>query len=75
MRNSSQYLWSGAANRCAICEGKFGLVRHYCWRTAFCSRKCADRFQARRADDPQLVAPAAGCLTTFFASFAPGGAT
>jgi hypothetical protein len=30
MRNSSQHLWNGAAKRCAICDGKFGLIRHYC---------------------------------------------
>jgi hypothetical protein len=23
--------------RCALCEGKFGLVRHYSWRTPLCS--------------------------------------
>jgi hypothetical protein len=34
--------------RCAVCNGKFGLVRHYSWRTPLCSRKCVDRFKARR---------------------------
>jgi hypothetical protein len=38
-------------NCCAVCEGKFGLIRHYSWRTALCSKKCVARFQARRADD------------------------
>lgn len=28
------------AIRCALCEGKFGLVRHYSWPTSLCSRKC-----------------------------------
>jgi hypothetical protein len=37
--------------RCAVCEGKFGLVRHYSWRTQLCSRKCVDRFKARRQSD------------------------
>jgi hypothetical protein len=37
--------------RCAICEGKFGLVRHYSWRTQLCSRKCVDRFRDRRQSD------------------------
>lgn len=37
--------------RCAVCEGKFGLVRHYSWRTPLCSRKCVDRFKARRQSD------------------------
>ena len=51
MRNSSQYSYNGAAKRCAICDGKFGLVRHYSWRTALCSRKCVDRFKVRQAGD------------------------
>jgi hypothetical protein len=36
------------AMRCAVCGGKFGLVRHYSWRTSLCSRKCVDRLKARR---------------------------
>ena len=27
---------SDKAMRCAVCEGKFGLVRHYSWRTQLC---------------------------------------
>jgi hypothetical protein len=42
---------SGRAARCAVCEGKFGLVRYYSWRTPLCSRTCVDRFRARRAGD------------------------
>jgi len=42
---------SDEAMRCAVCEGKFGLVRHYSWRTPLCSRKCVDRFKARRQSD------------------------
>ena len=42
---------SDRTTRCAICDGKFGLVRHYSWRTALCSRKCVDRFRARRQSD------------------------
>lgn len=41
----------GKVMRCAICDGKFGLVRYYSWRTQLCSRKCVDRFRARRATD------------------------
>lgn len=37
--------------RCAVCEGKFGLIRHYSWRKPLCSRKCVDRFSARRQAD------------------------
>jgi len=51
MRNSPQYLCNGATKRCAICDGKFGLVRYYSWRTALCSKKCAERFKARREED------------------------
>jgi hypothetical protein len=47
MRNSRKYLCNGATTRCAICDGKFGLIATYSWRTAFCSRKCADRFKTR----------------------------
>jgi len=42
---------SDKAARCAVCDGKFGLVRHYSWRTPLCSRKCVDRFKARRQSD------------------------
>jgi hypothetical protein len=51
MRNSSHYVCNGAARRCAICDGKFGLIRHYSWRTALCSKKCAERFRARHEGD------------------------
>jgi hypothetical protein len=51
MRNSPQFLCNGTAKRCAICDGRFGLIRHYSWQTALCSRKCADRFKLRREDD------------------------
>jgi hypothetical protein len=55
MRARFQYRCSSAANRCAICEGRFGLIRHYTWRTALCSRKCADRFKVRREDDRRFL--------------------
>jgi len=42
---------SDKAMRCAICDGKFGLVRHYSWRTPLCSRKCVERFRARHQSD------------------------
>ena len=38
-------------NGCAVCGGKFGLIRYYSWRTPLCSRKCLDRFRARRERD------------------------
>ena len=51
MPNCSESLRHGRATRCAVCEGKFGLVRHYSWRTPLCSRKCVDRFKERRQSD------------------------
>ena len=51
MRSDPQYLSNSAAKRCAICDGKFGLIRHYSWRTAVCSKKCAARFKTRRESD------------------------
>ena len=46
---------SPRATRCAVCDGKFGLVRHYSWRTQLCSKKCVDRFRARRNDERNWV--------------------
>jgi hypothetical protein len=46
---------SDRAARCAICDGKFGLVRHYSWRTPLCSRKCVDRFRTRRRGDGNWI--------------------
>jgi hypothetical protein len=40
-----------SAKGCAVCGGKFGLIRYYSWRTALCSKKCLDRFRARRERD------------------------
>jgi hypothetical protein len=51
MPNCSESIGSGRAARCAVCDGKFGLVRHYSRRTPLCSGKCVDRFRARRASD------------------------
>lgn len=55
MPNGSESFKSGKATRCAVCDGKFGLVRHYAWRTPLCSSKCVDRFRARRLDDRNWV--------------------
>jgi hypothetical protein len=51
MPDRFESLRSGRAARCAVCDGKFGLVRYYSWRTALCSKKCVDRFRTRRASD------------------------
>ena len=41
----------GKTTRCAVCDGQFGLFRHYSWRTPLCSRKCVNRLRARRQSD------------------------
>ena len=51
MLNSPQHFRNGAAKRCALCHGKFGLIRYYSWRTPLCSKKCADRCKARQEGD------------------------
>jgi hypothetical protein len=51
MLNCSEGLNCGSAGRCVVCDGRFGLVRHYVWHRPLCSRKCVDRFRARRASD------------------------
>jgi hypothetical protein len=55
MPNCCESLRSDKATRCAVCDGKFGLVRHYSWRTQLCSKKCVDRFRTRRASDRSWV--------------------
>ena len=51
MCNHLQYRRKDATKRCAICDGKFGLIRHYSWRTALCSKMCVDRFKSREESD------------------------
>lgn len=55
MHNSSHTSHHGSERCCAICAGKFGLIRYYCWRTALCSKKCVDRFRARREADQKWL--------------------
>jgi len=55
MPNCSESLKSGRGARCAVCDGKFGLVRQYFWRTPLCSKNCVDRFRARRKSDRDWV--------------------
>ncbi len=51
MHSSSECPHHNGSKRCAICGGKFGLIRHYSWRTALCSGRCLDQFRARRERD------------------------
>jgi hypothetical protein len=51
MPNYSKTPRSGRTARCAVCDGQFGLIRYYSWRTPLCSKKCVDRFRTRRASD------------------------
>ena len=41
MPHCSDNLRSGSAARCAVCDGKFGLVRHYSWRTPLVPRSAS----------------------------------
>jgi len=41
MPNRSESIGSGRATRCAVCDGKFGLVRHYSRRTPFVPRSAS----------------------------------
>jgi len=61
MHNNSQHRRDAATVRCPICDGRFGLMRHYCWKTAFCSERCVGRFKARQNDDRKwLSCPSGG---------------
>jgi hypothetical protein len=51
MLSCAEGLRHSNATRCAVCDGKFGLVRYYSWRTPLCSKTCIDRFKARRESD------------------------
>jgi hypothetical protein len=62
MPNCSESPGSGKAMRCAMCDGKFGLVRHYSWQTPLCSKKCVDRFRTRRESNRNWL----GWLQTAF---------
>ena len=53
---------TGTATRCAVCDGKFGLIRYYSWRTPLCSKKCVGRLKSRRESDRHWV----GCLQIVF---------
>jgi hypothetical protein len=55
MSDNPQSHGNGAAKRCALCHGKFGLIRYYSWRIPFCSKKCVDRFKARRESDSRWL--------------------
>ena len=61
MRSHVQFRRGEAVKRCAICDGGFGLIRHYSWRTALCSRRCVDRFNSRKENDRRWLLPI--CVT------------
>jgi hypothetical protein len=75
MRDHIQHLRDGATQRCPICDGRFGLIRRYSWRTALCSRKCVDRFKARQeADRKWLSWPRVAQPSRIACNIAMGGA-
>jgi hypothetical protein len=45
------------AVHCAICDANFGLIRHYSWRTALCSKKCVGRLKSRKEADRSWFLP------------------
>jgi hypothetical protein len=51
MRKTMQRVHDRNVKRCSVCGGRFGLIRHYSWRTALCSKKCVERFQVREESD------------------------
>src|SRR5215470_12035645 len=55
MLNCSESPRHGKVSRCAVCDGKFGLVRYYSWRTALCSKKCVDHFKCRQERDSRWL--------------------
>lgn len=55
MHDSSHASHHTSGRCCAICGGRFGLIRYYYWRTALCSKKCVDRFKTRREADHQWL--------------------
>ena len=42
---------------CAVCGGRFGLVRYYSCQNAICSKRCAGRFRDRRESDRRWLMP------------------
>lgn len=63
MRNSSHASRHISTRCCAICGGKFGLIRHYYWRTALCSKKCVEHFKIRREADYEWLRRVATACT------------
>jgi hypothetical protein len=55
MPNRCENVRTDRAARCAVCDGRFGLVRYHSWRTQLCSKKCVDRFRVRRQSDRNWV--------------------
>jgi hypothetical protein len=55
MSNCFEHSKRGKPTRCAVCDGKFGLIRHYSWRTPLCSKKCVDCFRTRHESDRNWV--------------------
>lgn len=47
MSKDHQELQRNTVKRCAICAGKFGLIRYYSSRTALCSKRCVEHFKSR----------------------------
>ena len=42
----------GRATKCATCGGKFRPIRYHFGHSECCSKRCLDRFLAKRTDHP-----------------------
>ncbi len=71
MGDEGQHARDVATKRCPICNGRFGLIRRYSWRTALCSKSCLDRFKARQEIDRKWLSWPRAAWTTGFVNDAP----
>ena len=52
VRKTTNPEWSNTKHRCAICNGRFGLIRHRFSIYQFCSKQCLDDYLAKRMPLP-----------------------
>jgi hypothetical protein len=51
MRSLSVGVLTMKHNRCALCGGRFGLVRQQWYQAQFCSKRCREKFRAKLGQD------------------------
>ena len=52
MREKHKSNTAKPAARCAMCNGRFGLIRHRFAHKQFCSKSCLDHYLAMRKQKP-----------------------